>query len=107
MPASLARWMALDALLFPRSLLPVEAEKGKTLPDWVARPPCTDPQGRDVADPPARIPSGAPRRVQLSWFCQLYRAGAGGKRSSHVSSTRQARRPLWTSLARPWRLSIP
>lgn len=24
----------LDALLFPRSLPPVEAEKGKALPDW-------------------------------------------------------------------------
>ncbi len=97
----------LDALLFPRSLPTVEAEKGKALPDWERVRHELARKGVTLRLLWLEYLQEHPDGYRYSRFCQFYRAGQAASVSSCVSSTRPARRPSWTSPGRPWRSSIP
>ena len=70
----------LDALLFPRSLPPAEAEKGKALPDWERVRHESARKGVTLRLLWLEYHQEHPDGYRYSRFCQLYRAWAGSKR---------------------------
>jgi transposase len=70
----------LDALLFPRSLPPVEAEKGKALPDWERVRHELARKGVTLRLLWLEYHQEYPDGYRYTRFCQLYRAWAGSKR---------------------------